>query len=246
MTEEVAPQWPYQFEVLSLSKLFVDDSYQRPLTSFVDKIVNKFDPALIGTLVVSKRGAKYAVVDGQTRMEALRELGKKEAPCLVYLGLSQADEASLFARLQRERRGIASYHRFRAALVAGEKEPQEIEVIAKDVGYGIGLETGEISAVAALEYAYRRDAEVLERTLLIFKEAWGADYVPTGDLIRGLAFTVYTENVDDQRLADRLKEVTPEQIRRRASAFKEGVGHGGGGAVRYVSAALMAIYRKRG
>lgn len=254
MAEAIAPttpanaveEYPYTFEVLPLSKLIVDDSYQRPLTSFVDKIIVKFDPALVGTLVVSKRKAhQYAVVDGQTRMEAMRELGKKEVPCLVYLGLDQGQEVSLFARLQKERRGIASYHRFRAALVAGEQEPIEIEEIANDAGYGVGLEKGEISAVAALEYAYRRDPEVLERTLLILREAWGVEPVPTGDLIRGMGYLLNTENIDDERMAERLTSTTAEQVRRRASALKEGIGTGGGGAVRYVSGALHAVYRSK-
>jgi hypothetical protein len=240
-------EWPYQFEVLPLNKLMVDDSYQRPMTTFVNRIVQKFDPALVGTLVVSKRNAReYAVVDGQTRMEALREVGETEAPCLVYLGLTVEDEASLFARLQKERRGIASYHRFRAALVAGEEEANEIEGIVKDTGYAIGLEKDEISAVAALEYAYRKDPDVLERVLLILAEAWGDEYVPAGDIIRGLAALLSEPKtkIEDERMADRLARVTDNQLRRRASALREGTGEGGG-AVRYMRDALHAVYRKK-
>lgn len=240
--------WPYRFEVLPLTKLIVDDAYQRPLTTFVDRIIRKYDPALVGTLVVSRRSAKeYAVVDGQTRMEALREVGIKDVPCLVYLGLSQAQEASLFARLQKERRGIASYHRFRAALVAGEKEPTEIEEIVRDTGHAVGLEKGEISAVAALEYAYRKDPEILERLLLVCNGAWDDGYVPAGDIIRGIAMYMDEDKkkrkIDDERLANRLSQVTPEQLRRRASALKEGVGEGGSGG-RYMKDAIAAQYRK--
>jgi hypothetical protein len=242
--------YPFHFEVLPIKHLMVDDSYQRPLTTFVDKIVANFDPALLGTIVVSKRSAKqYAVVDGQTRMEALRELGHAEMPCLVYEKLTQSDEASLFARLQRERRGIASYHRFRAALVAGDEEAIEIERIADDCGYEVGIEPGKISAVAALEYAYRRSPEILERTLLIFQEAWGESEhpTPTGDLIKGLAYLLNSnDKIKDERMAEKLADVTPEAVRRRASAFKEGIGQGGGGAVRYHAQALEAVYRSRG
>ena len=258
--DEIVRAWPYRFDVVKLSRLIVDDTYQRPLTSFVDKIVNNYDPALVGTLVISGRaGGKYAVVDGQTRMEAMKELGLADAPCLVYTGLNQAQEASLFARLQKERRGIHSFHRFRAALVAGEDEPKAIEAIVNDCGYTIGMDKGEVGAVASLEYAYRRDPEVLERTLLIFKEAWPVDpvdatkeFVPDGQLIKGLAYLIANgvpgtkrkTNIDDQRLADRLRQVTPEQIRRRASALREGVG--GGGSITFIAQALAAVYRKTG
>lgn len=244
-----ARDWPYEFKVVSLNRLIVDEEYQRPLTTFVDKIVNNFDPALVGTLIVSGRQhGKYAVVDGQTRMEAMRELGMNEAPCLVYVGLTKGQEASLFARLQKERRGIHSYHRFRAALVAEEPQAVAVEQITSDCGYTIGVEKGEVAAVAALEYAYKRDAEVLERVLLVFRTAWGdeEDFVPTGDLIRGCAYLISKKpSIDDERLADRLSAVTPEQIRRRASALREGIGQGGGGNVSHMATAIEAIYRKK-
>lgn len=247
---EQALKFPYRFEVLSLSRLIVDDAYQRPLTSFVDKIINKFDPALVGCLVVSGRQhGKYAVVDGQTRMEAMKELGMTECPCIVYTGLSQGEEASLFARLQKERRGIHSFHRFRAALVAGEREPLEIERITEDCGFTLGTDKDELSSVAALEYAYRRSPEILERTLLVFQEAWGDEkIIPTGDLIRGCAAFLADDKknkIDDERLADRLANVTPESIRRRASALKEGTGYGGGGAVRHTRDAIANVYRTK-
>lgn len=240
--------WPYTFEVLPLTKLMVDDAYQRPLTNFVEKIRNNYDPALLGTLVVSKRSSsEYAVVDGQTRKEALAELGQAAAPCLVYIGLTQAQEASLFARLQKERRGIHSFHRFRAALVAGEKEPTEIAEIANECGYEVGMEKGEISSVAALEYAYRKDPEVLERLLLVLKEAW-PEYTPQGDIIRGLTM-FYVEQakgkktVDDERLANRLASVTAEELRRKASALKEGFADGGSSG-KYMKDAIAGQYRK--
>jgi hypothetical protein len=248
MTEN--EDWPYTFEVLPLSKMIVDDAYQRPLTTFVDKITKNYDPALVGTLVVSKRSAKeYAVVDGQTRMEALGLLDVTEVPCLVYLNLTQAQEASLFARLQKERRGIASFHRFRAALVAGEEEPTAINEICNDVGFKVGLEKGEISAVAALEYAYRKDPEILERLLYVCIEAWGDDAVPAGDIIRGIALFMVDQRkakktVDDERLAQRLSGESPEALRRRASALKEGVGEGGSGG-RYMADAIAAAYRRK-
>lgn len=250
MTDENL-DWPYTFEVLPINKLMVDDAYQRPLTTFVDRIKKKYDPALVGTLVVSKRNSKqYAVVDGQTRMEALREMGLGKVPCLVYFNLTQAQEASLFARLQKERRGIHSYHRFRAGLVAGEQEPQEITEICNECGFKIGLEkNAEISAVAALEYAYRRDPEILERLLLVVKEAWD-DLIPAGDIIRGIALfyadmAKAKKTVDDERLANRLAGESPEALRRRASALKEGVGEGGSGG-RYMADAIAAAYRRKG
>lgn len=243
-------QWPYSFQVLEVSRLFVDESYQRPLTSLARKIEKNFDPALVGTLIVSDRGKnRYAIVDGQTRASAILNLSADDraplgVPCLVYHGLTRADEASLFARLQLERRGIASAHRFRAAVVAGDEESIAIEGIAAHAGFPIGpAGNGNLSAVAALEKVYRRGPEILERTLKVFKIAW-PEVVPSGDLLRGLGYLLAHQAVVDDRMIAQLRGVTPDELKRRASALREGMGHGGG-SDKYVAQALAAIYSAR-
>src|SRR5947209_20056743 len=102
--------YPFRFEILTPSQLTVDESYQRPLSHFVETIVENFDPALLQTLAVSERRTTYTVIDGQTRLVALRRLGALEVPCLIYTGLTKAQEAMLFARFPTERRGIRPYH----------------------------------------------------------------------------------------------------------------------------------------
>lgn len=241
--------WPYRFEVLAIDRLFVDDSYQRPLTTFAKRIRQQFDPALLGTLIVSARADdRFAIVDGQTRAAAVRglaEAGEAPAvlPCLVYAGLSQADEAMLFARLQRERRGIASYHRFRAAVVAGEPEAIAIQALAAEAGYRVGTGLGFISAVAGLEKVYRRSPAMLRRVLSILRGAWGEQHMPNGETLRGLGYMLdHNDNVDDERLVERLATVTPENLKRRASALREGMGHGGG-SDKYMAGAIQGVYR---
>lgn len=244
-------QWPYSFEILDVSRLFVDETYQRPLTTLARKIENDFDPGLVGTLIVSDRGkGKYAIVDGQTRAAAILNLSSEDkaplgVPCLVYHGLTRADEASLFARLQLERRGIASAHRFRAAIVAGDPEAIAIEEIAGDAGFPIGpAGNGNLSAVAALEKVYRRGPDLLRRTLVILRAAW-PDVVPSGDVIRGLGLLLSQDtSIDDERLTDRLAAVPLDQVKRRALALSEGMG-GGGSAEKYMARAIAAIYSAR-
>src|SRR5205809_499756 len=78
-------EWPYRFEVIPLDRLFIDKHYQRPLTTFWKIVREDFQPALVGTLTVAPRGDQYAVIDGQTRVVAMRERGTPAAaPCLVY------------------------------------------------------------------------------------------------------------------------------------------------------------------
>jgi hypothetical protein len=51
-------RWPYRFAMVPLDRLFVDADYQRPLTSFVEEVARDYDPAKVGTLLVSERGRR--------------------------------------------------------------------------------------------------------------------------------------------------------------------------------------------
>lgn len=260
-------EWPYRFDVLDVSSMIVDYTYQRPLTAFHKKIAEKFDPALVGTLVVSDRkpGSQYtdaegkrrkvgpdgavAIVDGQTRWGAATVREIEKLPCLVYMEMTVAQEASLFARLQKERKGIASFHRFRAAMIAGDKEPLDIASIVRDAGYEVGVsgrEPNEITAVAALEAVYRRGPEILERTLLILKEAWGDEHLPAAEHIRGLAYFLSSKpEVDDERMASKLGKSTPTELKITAGHLREGA-MGGGTSEKYMAGAMEAVYNRRG
>ena len=148
--------------------------------------------------------------------------------------------------MQKERRGIASYHRFRAAVVAGETEAVEIQRLANECGYTLGTDAkSQISAVAALENVYRRDPTLLERSLVIFREAWQDKYMPSGAMLRGMGyFLERNEDCDDEKLARRLSVVSPTEMNKRASALKEGMGHGGT-QDRYMAGAIEGIYKTR-
>src|SRR4051812_2847028 len=142
MATNDAQDWPYRFEVIPLDELGVDAAYQRPLTSFWVTVRDNFKPALVGTLVVSERknGSKW-IIDGQTRWSAMcdqPEGSLNGAPCLVYEGLSKAQEADLFGELQTQRRGMRTYHRFRAQLVAKKPEALGIAKVVKQAGFELG------------------------------------------------------------------------------------------------------------
>lgn len=243
--------WPYRFEVVPLERLFVDKAYQRPLTSFAKIVAEDWNPAMVGALIASERaGGKLAVVDGQTRMYGAEQNGVSALPCVVYTDLSRAQEAELFADLQTKRRGMATYLRFRAALVA--KRPEAIAIAALVQSAGFELDTEEtprtVKAIAALEYVYRRDPELLQRVMQLIGRAWPADveYRTSGEIIRGMAtFLTREAKVDEARLVDRLSGVTPAQLRHRANALKEGSGSGGG-SPGYMADAILGVYMRGG
>lgn len=243
--------WPYRFEVVSLDELSVDETYQRPLTGFWKEVTEKFNPALVNTLIVSERrnGSKH-IIDGQTRWSAMRELGMTAAPALIYTGLSKADEATLFADLQTQRRGMRSYHRFRAQLVGNRPMAKAIAKIATEAGFELGREEqpNTLAAIAALESLYKLDPDHLRDVLEIIRDAWGTeDKVATSaDIIRGIGYFLRSqEGVDLDRLVNRLSGVTPSMVKHRASALREGNPSLKGGAQTYVSQAILGEYMRR-
>ena len=250
-------EFPYKWSVLALNHMFIDADYQRPLTSFVQRIQTRFDPLLFGVLVLSDRGAKhkprYAIVDGQTRWVAAKNIGIQTAPAIVFTDLTVQDEANMFARLQKERRGMLSYHRFRAQLAAKDPQSLAIEQIVKAAGYKLGAGPGEMRAVAALESCYRIDDFTLERVLSDYREAW-PDAVPESPHIRGLHYFFRhfpldqkrNDEVDDERLIRRLKAAGPDGVSRKANAAKEAGFHRRGSTDRYVAQAIQASYLSGG
>jgi hypothetical protein len=252
--------WPYRFELIPLDDLFVDPTYQRPLSSFAERIKRNYNPAMVGTLVVSERNdrrrkANYAVVDGQTRMYGMGENGEPVAPCLVYTDLTPADEAKLFADLQTQRRGMATSLRFRAALLSGDGEAQTIAAIARAVGMKMAgdEDMSGIKSIAAVEWLYRKDPTLLRRVLEIVSAAWPDEAPPVGstvqdprtrgEILKGIGRFILEQDPDDERLTERLSRVSPSQLRHRANALREGSGSSGSWD-RYVREAMIGVYAR--
>lgn len=262
---------PYRFEVVPLKHMIVD-AYQRPLTSFVDKIVHNFDPALVGTLCLSERSrTKFAVIDGQTRAEGMKRLGLVVAPAIVYVNLTRQQEAALFAKFQTERRGMTSATRFKAQVIAGDTHAGIIDAIVKDCGFAVNhsSEPNALKAVAAMEFVYwgtfgrkgksvQPDPDLLRDTLYVIRQAWPKlpDTAKSAVMIRGLGFFLArepgsgfrldrTSEVNIDRLVQRLGRVTPSDLAKRAEALREGRGMSGNSPA-YMAEAIEAQYRKQG
>lgn len=252
-------QFPYEWGIVPFDQMFIDQEYQRPLTTFVKRIERLFDPVLFQTLAISDRGTKhrprrYAIIDGQTRWVAATRLGVIEGPCIVFRNLTPEDEADIFARLQTNRRGMVSWHRFRADLRAKKPEALAIKRIAEAGGFTLGDGVGELKAVAALESVFRIDEFTLERTLADLKQAW-PDEVPEAAHIRGLHFFFRhypIENpkkvieVDDDRLVRVLAAAGPESLKRKANAAKEAHPTGRGSSERWMGQAIQNTYTRGG
>ena len=147
---------------------------------------------------------------------------------------------------------MATFLRFRAALAAKKTEPIAIALLVRTEGFkvaGDGDNSG-IKSIAALEFLYRRDPDLLTRVLKIVRSCWGvqgatADGGTRGEILRGLGrFLTDRKDVDDERLIERLAYHTPAQLRHRANQLREGSGSSGN-FDQFIKDALIGIYAKQ-
>lgn len=262
-------QLPFVYEIVKIDHLFTDE-YQRPLTNFADEIENDFDPALVGTIAASRRSkTKLAVIDGQTRVEAMRRLGLAEVAAIVYQDITPAQEAALFYKFQTKRRNMLSQNVFKAKVFAEEPQAVAINKVVEEEGFFIGNPTngnGSIPATGALQFVYQgtvsgkrgeknEDPQLLHDTLRVIKKAWPALPLNAKSrlMITGLGWflaresdgTVRTTEIDEERLVNRLSKTTPSDLARKAEMMREARGMSGK-APAYMAEAIDAQYRKRG
>jgi hypothetical protein len=259
---ELPPSFEIEFDYVfdkrvALAEMFVDESYQRPLTVLYTRIAKEFDPLLWQAVMLSDRGvknkpARYALIDGQTRWAGGRQIGLAFGPAQIFTNLNPEQEADIFWRIQKHRHGMVSWHRFRAQLRSGDPESLAIKSLVEDVGFQIG--DGGLTAVSALEKAHKSDDFLLGRALSDLREAW-PELIPKGVHILGLHFFFRHypigerrprggAEIDDERLVSRLRTAGPEGLQRRMMAAKE-IG-GKGTSDRFMAMAIQAAYLSGG
>lgn len=230
-------------EWVKIDYLYCDESYQRPLNMpWCERTALVFDPDAFGTLTVSeKAGDRYMTLDGRHRAELLRILGwnGQKVPCHVHRGLSQAQEAELFAKLNNARQ-LTFLDRFFSRLVAKEQVACAVAKVTSDAGYRIdrGSRDGSITAVNALQDVYLgrgqrirgENPDALKNTLHVLTEAWGRERATVGkNMIAGVGafFLRYGNAVDHDRLIKKLANITsgPQGLINRGAGKQEM--HGG-------------------
>lgn len=203
---------PSRVRSVRLGDMFSDTSYQRPLDDRqANKIAAKLNLDAIGNLCLSRRpNGKYAVVDGQTRRAGLYVAGYGDddyLECEVFIGLTGAQEAELFA-IRNTRRKVNPTDMFRAKVIAEDPDAVALDIIATEAGWAIrdGNGKGYLGAVATLErvYALSKPAvpNVAAKVLAVIAKAWGHGWEGVnGAILEGLGLVLHhygpAINLDD-------------------------------------------------
>lgn len=226
--------WPFEIQLLPLSRLFADESYQRPVDDvWVRSMLVGFDERLVGAIDVSKRaGGKFAIMDGRQRFATMMQIGKKTCWCTVYAGMDVSAEADFFFRKNRQRKLMHYFYAFRARALSGDPTAKTIEEVVASTGYLLGAKPDEntITAVKSVEEIYELPTETswgnaLAPTLRTIRKCWqGRNLALDGSLMRGLGrfYSYYgPEDLQMKHFEERITEAGPVLILGRARDAKD-------------------------
>lgn len=231
MTEPADDAYPM---ALHVDEMFVDQSYQRVCDVVrARKMSADWDRRLAGIIEVSDRGEgvrpRYALVDGQHRWAAAGFL--KSPPVLVanvHEGLTVADEAALFDKLNRQRKQPSPWDHWRARRAAGDLTVLGIERTAAAKGLEVSdrVRDGSLWCISTLEKitASAGGLELLAAVLTVLTSAYGTQRSAfEAPVVHGTSMVLHTfdERCDVNRLIAALTEIPPQRIRQQASIMRD-------------------------
>ena len=156
-------------------------SYQRELNAKrVRKIAAKFDPRLVNPPKVSYRNGHYYVFDGQHTIAVLKLLnGGRDLMirCIVYTGMTESEEALLFAQQAGEAAKLTPGDKMRAMIYGGDPECMAFLKATESVGlrldYAQRRGKHRIGCIGtAFEEFKRVGADLYKEALSLIVAAW--------------------------------------------------------------------------
>lgn len=194
----------------SIEKMKVNPLAQRELNQArVDHLIAHLDLEQIGSPTVNVRDGSVFVIDGQHRIEALRQFGMGGLlQCWTYQNLTEQEEAEKFLKLN-DNLVVRALPKFRAAVHAGREVECDIDRIVRSLNLVVSNDKvpGAIGAVSTLRRVYARSGPgVLARTLSIVRDAYGDPGMEMA-VIDGISLVCqrYNSDLDEASAVARLK-----------------------------------------
>lgn len=207
------------------------NAYQRELNPVrVRKIAAEFDEHIANDPKVSFREGHYYVFDGQHTIAA-RKLrnGGKDLPirCKVFYGLSELEEALLFAQQTGVSAQLTAGARLRALIYGGE--PDAVAFLKATESVGLRLDYNQdrgkyrIGCVGTAYAIYKKIGEdIYKEGLLHIVRAWdGAPDSLRFEILQGVLFFVdlYHNEYAPRRLSEQLRRFDPLTIYREGRSL---------------------------
>lgn len=211
--------------MLNTKDLIVNGKAQREIQPWkVKKIVKEFNPLLVNPIKVSFRSGKYYVFDGQHTVAALKEVngGDCTVRCVVYYGLTEADEAELFIQQTGVSTRVSAADKMRVRFNYGGEVERDMVRAAEMAGVRVDFTGGEAvnkcTAVKTLMECYKiLDRRAFIDMLATIRATW--DGVPgsfSKEVLKGMTkfFEVYYKEFKEKDLISSLARIRPVTIAR--------------------------------
>lgn len=158
-----------EFRWVNKKELCFDPAYQRnPTFGKVKAIAGKWSWIACGVLIVSWRGGKLYVVDGNHRLEAaLMRTDIDDMPCMVHSLADVSEEAKAFILANKNRKPMSSAESFKALCTAGDPDAIHLLGLIEGAGYHVvatGTSTHGVKCVATLLWLLQSNREVFMAT----------------------------------------------------------------------------------
>lgn len=222
----------YEERYISTAHLIVPkETYQRRFSmSRAQKIAAEFDERIANEPKVSRRNGNYYVFDGQHTIAARKILNGNQdvkVKCKVYYGMSEKDEALLFAQQTGVSAPLSAGARIRAEIFGND--PIAVAFFEANEAIGIQLDYDQergldrIGCIKTAFDAYKRIGEErYKEAMTILKSVWDGE----PDSFRAENVTAITYFIDlyhDQycprRLVTQLQRSDPMNIPREGKAI---------------------------
>ncbi len=222
---------PYEIMLLNSQQLIIPKDYQRRLRpNRVDAIVSDFDERIANEPKVSCRNGRYYVFDGQHTIDArVAKNGGRPLPirCKVYYGMTESDEALLFAKQTGASARLTPGEKIRANIFGGE----EVEMWFLRVNESLGLtldydQKPGYKRIACIKTAFEEFQTIGEdkykEALSLLLAAWNGDPDSLRAAnIRGMCrfVALYHGEYNHKRMVMQLRKVDPLTIYREGRAI---------------------------
>lgn len=223
---------PYEIRVIESQYLIVPrETYQRKLTAQKSKkIAENFDERIANEPKVSFRDGRYYVFDGQhTIIGRILRNGGKHLPirCKVFYGLTEEDEANLFAQQTGISTQLSPGAKIRASVFG--KNPEDIALVKATESVGLTFDfnrskgTSRLACAGTARNLFQKYGEELyTEALSIIVEAWdGAPDSLRAETLKGVTrfIDLYAGEYDRRRLVACLRRVDPITIYREGRSM---------------------------
>lgn len=240
---------PGRYKKIEKHKLQVDYSYQRDTKAEKIKAIrSSWSYVACGAISVSERDdGSYYVIDGQHRvLAAMARSDISHLDCMVFQLNSSREEAIGFLAAQVQRKPVTASEKFKAEIVAGDKDAIFIANLLNSSGYKISdsQHGGKVRCIGALLSCVRADREVMARAWPAVVAAASGKSVDSRVV---KAFFWLEKNADGNSLSDpfwikRVSQVGQDQF--VSAAIKAGAYYSGGGGSVWGPAMQMEMNKR--